>query len=176
MLILLKYNFKLDTGINMATKSTTLITDSDVPETKDNLISLQDSGKESQVLEINKQMSALKGSISTLTKKINTTNKQVKEDVSRLTTSDVEITESNEKQVIEINDQITAVEGSISTLTKKLNATNKQVKSDVNRLTTSDAEITDKVADTYKQLAVIDNTFGELSKQSNKITVDLKKG
>jgi chromosome segregation ATPase len=162
-------------GINMATKSTTLITDSDVPETKDNLISLQDSGKESQVLEINKQMSALKGSISTLTKKINTTNKQVKEDVSRLTTSDVEITESNEKQVIEINDQITAVEGSISTLTKKLNATNKQVKSDVNRLTTSDAEITDKVADTYKQLAVIDNTFGELSQQSNKITVDLKK-
>ncbi|MBT4193136.1 MAG: hypothetical protein HOK37_13430 [Gammaproteobacteria bacterium] len=159
----------------MATKSTTLITDSDVPETKDNLISLQDSGKESQVLEINKQMSALKGSISTLTKKINTTNKQVKEDVSRLTTSDVEITESNEKQVIEINDQITAVEGSISTLTKKLNATNKQVKSDVNRLTTSDAEITDKVADTYKQLAVIDNTFGELSQQSNKITVDLKK-
>ena len=175
MLILLKYDFKLDMGINMATKSTTLITDSDVPETKDNLISLQDSGKESQVLEINKQMSALKGSISTLTKKINTTNKQVKEDVSRLTTSDVEITESNEKQVIEINDQITAVEGSISTLTKKLNATNKQVKSDVNRLTTSDAEITDKVADTYKQLAVIDNTFGELSQQSNKITVDLKK-
>ncbi len=171
----MKYDFKLDTGINMATKSTTLTKDSTVPETKDNLISLQDSGKESQVLEINKQMSALKGSISTLTKKINTTNKQVKEDVSRLTTSDVEITESNEKQVIEINDQITAVEGSISTLTKKLNATNKQVKSDVNRLTTSDAEITDKVADTYKQLAVIDNTFGELSKQSNKITVDLKK-
>lgn len=109
----------------MAQENTTLSPDSSAAAAKDNLVSMQDSGKEKQVLEINKQMSAL--------------------------------------------------EGSISTLTKKLNTTNKQVKSDVDRLTTSDAEITDKVADTYKQLAVIETTFSDLSKQSNKITTDLKK-
>ncbi|MCK5663510.1 MAG: hypothetical protein KAI17_08480 [Thiotrichaceae bacterium] len=159
----------------MAHKSTTLSTDSTAPPVADdNLVSIQDNGKETQVLEINKQMSALDGSINTLDKKLNTTNKQVKADVSRLTTSDAEITAKSEQQVIEINNQMSAVEGSISALTKKLNATNKKIKTDVTRLTTSDAEITDKVADTYKQLAVIDTTFEELSQQSNKITADLQ--
>jgi len=159
----------------MAHKSTTLSSDSTAPPVaKDNLVSIQDNGKETQVLEINKQMTALEDSVSTLDKKLNTTNKQIKVDVSRLTTSDAEISAKSEQQVIEINNQMTAVEGSISTLSKKLNATNKKIKTDVTRLTTSDAEISDKVADTYKQLAVIDNTFEELSQQSNKITIDLK--
>lgn len=108
----------------MAQPSRDLSNDSEAPPVQDNLLSMQDSGKEKQVMEINRQM--------------------------------------------------TALEGSISTLTKKLNTTNKQVKSDVERLTASDADINDKVADTYKQLAVIDNTFNELSKQSGKITSDLK--
>jgi len=160
----------------MAHKNTTLSTDIPAPPVaNDNLVSIQDSGKETQVLEINKQMTALEGSVNTLDKKLNTSNKKVQEDVSRLTTSDAELTAKSEQQVIEINNQMTAVEGSISTFTKKLNATNKKIKTDVTRLTTSDAEITDKVTDTYKQLAVIDNTFEGLSKQSKKITVDLKK-
>ncbi len=82
---------------------------------------------------------------------------------------------ANEKQVLEINSQMTALESSISTLTKKLNTTNKQVKLDIERLTASDTDISNKVTDTYKQLAVIDTTFTELSSQSKKITTDLKK-
>jgi len=88
----------------------------------------------------------------------------------------VNIPESGkEKQVLEINKQMSVLEGSISNLTKKLNATNKKIKSDVTRLTSSDAEINDKVAETYKQLGVIESTFNDLSSQSNEITADLKK-
>ncbi len=150
-------------------------TDSTAPAVSDNLVAMQDSAKEKQVMDINKQMHSLEGSISKLSKKLDTTSKKTKSDIKQLTTTDANITEKNAQQVVEINDQMTSLEGSISTLTKKLNSTNKQIKTDVNRLTTSDAEITDKVADTYKQLAVIDNTFGDLSQQSKKITADLKK-
>jgi len=80
-----------------------------------------------------------------------------------------------EKQVLEINRQMTALESSISALTKKLNSTNKQIKSDVQRLTTSDAEITDKVANTYKQLGIIENSFSQLSEKSTQLITDLEK-
>ena len=80
-----------------------------------------------------------------------------------------------EKQVMEINRQMTSLEGSISKLNTQLNASNKQIRSDVERLSKSDAEITEKVADTYKQLGLIEGTFSDLSTQSKQINVDLKK-
>ncbi len=82
---------------------------------------------------------------------------------------------NKEKQVLEINKQMTSLESSLENLNKKLNSTNRQIKSDVERLTHSDAEITDKVAETYKQLGVMDITFQELNEQSSQINADLKK-
>jgi chromosome segregation ATPase len=79
-----------------------------------------------------------------------------------------------DKQVLEINNQMSALETSISKLSKQLTATNKQIKTEVERLTASDAEITDKVADTYKQLGVIETTFKDLNNQSSKINKELK--
>lgn len=87
----------------------------------------------------------------------------------------VAIKNNKENQVLEINKQMKSVENSISKLDKKLNQTNKQIKSDITHLTESDAEITDKVAETYKQLGVIEGTFQELNKQSNKISSELNK-
>lgn len=83
--------------------------------------------------------------------------------------------DGKEKQVMEINKQMSSLEGSIEKLNKKLNTTNKQIKDDVQRLTSSDADITDKVADTYKQLGIIESTFQTLSDESQKINTDLKK-
>jgi len=82
---------------------------------------------------------------------------------------------NKEKKVLEINKQMSSLEVSLENLNKKLNSTNRQIKSDVERLTHSDAEITDKVAETYKQLGVMDITFQELNEQSSKINTDLKK-
>lgn len=84
-------------------------------------------------------------------------------------------TGNKEKQVLEINKQMSSLETSINKLSRQLTSTNKQVKTDVDRLSASDAEITDKVADTYKQLGVIENTFQGLSTQSSQIKLDLKK-
>lgn len=85
------------------------------------------------------------------------------------------VDDGKEKQVMEINKQMTSLEDSIIKLNKQLNSTNKQVKNDVQRLTESDAEITDKVAETYKQLGIIESTFQSLSVESQKINTDLKK-
>ncbi len=87
----------------------------------------------------------------------------------------VTIKAKKEGQVLEINKQMKSVESSIDKLNKKLNETNRKIKSDITRLTESDAEITDKVTDTYKQLGVIEGTFKELNKQSDKVNSDLKK-
>ena len=87
---------------------------------------------------------------------------------------DIQQASDKESQVLEINKQMSGLETSINKLNRKLNATNKQVKTDVERLSASDAEITDKVAQTYKQLGVIEGTFQELSDQSAKINAELK--
>lgn len=82
---------------------------------------------------------------------------------------------NKDKQVLDINKQMINLEDSIDNLNKKLNSTNRQIKKDVERLSHSDAEISDKVAETYKQLGVIDNTFQSLNEESSKISSDLKK-
>ncbi len=87
----------------------------------------------------------------------------------------VAIKAKKEGQVLEINKQMESVENSIDKLNKKLNANNKKIKTDITRLTQSEAEITDKVADTYKQLGVIEGTFQDLNKQSDKVNSELKK-
>lgn len=87
----------------------------------------------------------------------------------------VEIKSKKENQVLEINKQMKSVETSIDKLNKKLNETNKQIKADIVRLSESDAEITVKVADTYKQLGIIEGSFQELNKQSEKVNSELKK-
>ena len=97
---------------------------SDAPVAKGNLVSLQENGKEKQVMEINKQMSAL--------------------------------------------------EATIAKLNKKINSSNKQINTDVERLSTSEAGLSEKVADTYKQLGIIETSFKELNLQSNKMSSDLK--
>lgn len=80
-----------------------------------------------------------------------------------------------DQQVLEINRQMSSLEGAIDKLNKKVNSTNRKIKSEVDRLTTSDAEITDKVADTYKQMGVIDTALVSLNTDSSKIGADLKK-
>lgn len=81
----------------------------------------------------------------------------------------------NDRLTLDINQQISILEDSIDTLNKKLNSTNRKVNKEVKRLNESDDEITDKVADTYKQLGIIEKTFDDLGQQSTKINTDLKK-
>mgnify|MGYP002639696670 FL=1 len=99
----------------MAQENTKLSEDSSAPPADNNLVTIQDPGKENQVMEINRQMTALESSITTLTKKLNTTNKQVKSDVNRLTTSDAEITE----KVADTYRQLAVIESNFGELSKQ---------------------------------------------------------
>jgi predicted nucleic acid-binding Zn-ribbon protein len=80
-----------------------------------------------------------------------------------------------DQQALEINQQMSALETAIDKLNKKVNTTNRKIKTEVDRINTSDAEITDKVADTYRQMGVIDSSLTDLNKSSSKISADLKK-
>lgn len=115
----------------MAQQNAKLETDSSATDAKDNLLSMQDSGKEKQVMEINKQMTALEGSISKLTKKMNATNKQVKSDVERLTTSDAEISEKvadTYRQLAEVETTFFDLNNQSNQITSDLKKVNKTIK------------------------------------------------
>ena len=99
--------------------------------TKDNLVAMPENGNEKQVLEINKQMAALESSVSGLTKKLNATNKQIKADVNRLTTSDAEITDKvadTYKQLGAIEHTFDELSQSSAQLTADLKKVNKNIK------------------------------------------------
>jgi chromosome segregation ATPase len=85
--------------------------------TDNNLLEIADGAKESQVLEINKQMENLESSIDKLNKKLNATNRQVKSEVDRLSLSDSEITE----KVSETYKQLGAMDVQFKTLTDDSN-------------------------------------------------------
>lgn len=129
---------------------------------QDNLVALQDSNKEKQVLEINKQMSSLEDSIAQLNKKLNTTNKQIKSDVNRLVESDSEITE----KVAETYKKLGAIESNFQDLnqeSKKINADLKKVNK-----TIKDFEKTSKAA-----LTEVIETQAEVNEEFKQVNQDL---
>ena len=118
---------------------------------QDNLVALQDSNKEKQVLEINQQMSSLEDSIEQLNKKLNTTNKQIKSDVNRLVESDSEITE----KVAETYKKLGAIESNFQDLnqeSKKINTDLKKVNKTIKDFEKSSKAALDEVIETQAEV------------------------
>jgi DNA repair exonuclease SbcCD ATPase subunit len=118
---------------------------------KDNLVAMPENGNEKQVLEINKQMATLESSISRLTKKLNATNKQIKSDVSRLTSSDADISEKvadTYKQLGAIEHTFDELSQSSSQLTTDLKKVNKNIKA----FEKSSAEALNKAIDNQSEI------------------------
>ena len=166
----------------MAQQNAKLADDSSAPEAQDNLVSMQDSGKEKQVMEINKQMTALESSISTLTKKLNTTNKQVKSDVDRLTTSDAEISEKvadTYKQLAEIettffdlNKQSNEIRSDLKTVNKTIRAFEKSSTEALNKAVDNQSEINEGFKQQHEDII---KRAEKLSKNAKTISTKLTK-
>ena len=129
---------------------------------QDNLVALQDGNKETQVLEINQQMSSLENSIEQLNKKLNSTNKQIKSDVNRLVESDSDITE----KVAETYKKLGAIESNFQDLNKESNKINADLKK-VNK-TIKDFEKTSKAA-----LDEVIETQAEVNQEFKQVNQDL---
>ena len=101
----------------MAQETKKLDKTSPPPAAKDNLLAMPDNGKEKQVLEINKQMSALESTIANLNKKINSSNRQIKTDVERLSTAEMGLTE----KVTDTYKQLGVIEATFKELSQQSN-------------------------------------------------------
>lgn len=108
----------------MAQKSKTQGVDSPVEAVQEKLVKMQKGDREKQVLEINTQMSALEASINKLGRKLTTTNKQIKTDVERLNSSDVEITD----KVTETYRQLGVMENTFQQLSSESSHINQALK------------------------------------------------
>jgi DNA repair exonuclease SbcCD ATPase subunit len=113
----------------MAQQSKKLETDSAVDSGNTNLVDMKTADKEKKVLEINKQMSSLEGSIDSLNKQLNTTNRQIKKEVERLSASDVEITD----KVAETYKQLGVMDNTF----KELNKQSSQINTDLKKVNTT---------------------------------------
>lgn len=169
-------------GIDMVQESKKLETPTDTEAAQDNLVKINKSKKQSQVLEINKQMSSVEASITQLNKKLNDTNKQIKADVMRLNESDAEITD----KVAETYKQLGSIEATFQQLNRqssKINSELNQVNATVKSLEKSSADALNQaidqqshVNDEFKQVhADIIDRAEKLSKKATSISSKLSK-
>ena len=148
----------------------------------DNLHKIQDASKDNQVLEINKQMTSLESSIEQLKKQLNTTNKQIKTDVTRLTQSDDDITD----KVAETYRQLGQIETTFQDLgkqSKKINADIKKVTSSIKTFEKTSSDALNQAIENQSEINIdfkqqhesIITRADKLSKQAESITRKLNK-
>ncbi len=112
----------------MSTKADHKERSTDTTSASKNLVSLKERNNEKQVLEINKQMSEMELSIDKLNKKLNTTNRTIKNEIKSLSSTDTDIT----KKVSDTYKQLGALEQSYNELGKL----SSQVNKDLNKVNT----------------------------------------
>ncbi len=160
----------------------------DKPATN-NLVDIKSANKENQVLEINKQMSALESSISKLNKQLSSTNKQIKSDIERLSSSDAEITDKVadtykqlgqfETTFKDLNAQSSKITRELKTINNSIKTLEKDTRANIDAAMETQSSINDEfraVNDDYRKIheSLIEKSES-LSKKSTALTRKLNK-
>jgi len=160
----------------------------DQPATN-NLVDIKSANKENQVLEINKQMSALESSISKLNKQLGATNKQIKSDIERLNSSDAEITDKVadtykqlgifETTFKDLNAQSSKITSELKTINNSIKTLEKDTRANIDAAMETQSSINDEfraVNDDFRNLhETLIEKSESLSKKSTALTRKLNK-